>query len=270
MRKIRGFGCGNFSVVGPVKGKPGSFGYSSLFCKSYRCNRCRKPKLKKVRARIAEIAQEHKLNKMATLTIDPKRIPPGEQTHTDRYIRERWRRMRVLLAREFKGSLPFVGVLEFQKNGNAHLHVLLAQYIEQEWLSKAWQSIGGGKVVDIRFVDVHRVSAYLSVYLVGDKVKLTLELLPMRARIFTTSRSIVLWGKKKASGWWLRREGIETFYNAAANPANVRFEDVEDLKPFGLQLLSYFESPPLQEAIGNRDVIKVLKAAIPIWKAGTS
>jgi hypothetical protein len=92
----------------------------------------------------------------------------------------------------------------------------------------------------------------------------------MRARIFTTSRSIVLWGKKKASGWWLRREGIETFYNAAANPANVRFEDVEDLKPFGLQLLSYFESPPLQEAIGNRDVIKVLKAAIPIWKAGTS
>jgi len=85
-----------------------------------------------------------------------------------------------------------IGVLEFQKNGNAHLHVLLGQYIPWKWLSKAWQSIGGGKVVDIRFVDVHRVSAYLSVYLVGDKVKSTLELLPMRARIFTTSRSIVL------------------------------------------------------------------------------
>jgi hypothetical protein len=61
MRKVKGFGCGNFSVVGPVKGKPGTFGYSSLFCKSYRCDRCRNPKLKKVRARIAEIAQEHKL-----------------------------------------------------------------------------------------------------------------------------------------------------------------------------------------------------------------
>jgi hypothetical protein len=270
LRKTQSFGCGNFSVVGPVKGKPGAFGYKSLFCKSYRCNRCRKPKLKKVRARIAEIAQEQKLNKMATLTLDPARIPARHKARTDRYIRNCWRMMRVLLARKFKGSLSFVGVLEFQKNGNAHLHVLLGQYIEQKWLSKAWQSIGGGKVVDIRFVDVHRVSAYLSVYLVGDKVKLTLELLPMRARIFTTSRSIVLWGKKKASSWWMRREGIETFYNAAANPANVRFEAVEDLEPFDLELLSSFESPPLQEAIGNRNVIKVLKAAIPIWNAGTS
>ena len=270
MRRVKGFGCGNFSVVGPVKGKPGMFGYSSLFCKSYRCNRCRNPKLKKVRSRIAEIASEHKLRRMATLTLDPERIPRKYRNKTDRYIRSLWRMMRVLLSRECGKSLSFVGVLEFQKNGNAHLHVLLGQYIEQEWLSKAWQSIGGGKVVDIRFVDVHRVSAYLSVYLAGDKVKLTLELLPLRARIFTTSRSIVLWGKKKASGWWLRREGIETFYNAAANPTNVRFEPVADLEPFGLELLSSFESPPLQEAIGNRNVIKVLKAAIPIWKAGTS
>ncbi len=230
--------------------------------------RCRNPKLKKVRARIAQIAQEHKLTRLATLTLDPKRVPNRERT--DRYIRERWRMMRVSLAREFKGSLSFVGVLEFQKNGMAHLHVLLGRYIRQDWLSDAWESIGGGEVVDIRFVDVHRVSAYLSVYVAGDKVKLTLERLPMRARIFTTSRSIVLWGKKKASGWWLRREGIETFYDAAASPSNVRFEAVEDLKPFGLELLSYFESPPLQEAVGNQNVIKMLKAAIPIWNARAS
>jgi hypothetical protein len=43
-------------------------------------------------------------------------------------------------------SLPFVGVPEFQKNGNAHLHVLLGQYIPQKWLSHAWQSIGGRTV----------------------------------------------------------------------------------------------------------------------------
>jgi hypothetical protein len=178
--------------------------------------------------------------------------------------------MRVLLTRLNGGkSIDFVGVLEFQENGNAHLHVLLGKYIAQKWLSLAWQSIGGGKTVDIRQVDVHRVSAYLSVYLTGDKVIQTLNLLPMRARIFTTSRSIRLWPKKEKRSWWLRREGIETFYNAAANPANVRFEPVEDLKPFDLELLSYFESPPLQEAIGNRDVITVLKAAIPVWKAET-
>jgi hypothetical protein len=60
--------------------------------------------------------------------------------------------------------------------------------------------------------------------------------------------------------------GIETFYDAAPNPAYVRFEAVEDLKRFGLELLSYFESPPLQEALGNRDVITVLRQALPTWK----
>ena len=101
--------------------------------------------------------------------------------------------MRVLLTRLNDGkSVDFVGVLEFQENGNAHLHVLLGKYIRQKWLSLAWQSIGGGKIVDIQQVDVHRVSAYLSAYLTGTKVVHTLNLLPMRARIFTTSRSIRL------------------------------------------------------------------------------
>jgi hypothetical protein len=262
------FGCGNFSVVGPLKGKPGRFGYKSLFCGSYRCDRCRNPKLKRVRARIGEIATEHKLQRMATLTLDGNRVPRGQRT--DRYIRECWREMRVLLSRKYGESLKFVGALEFQQNGMAHLHVLLGVYIPQAWLSAAWQSIGGGRVVDIRYVDVHRVSAYLAVYLAGEKILHTLELLPKRARIFTTSRSIVLWGKKQKGTWWLRRVGLSELYDATEKPENVRFEAVDDLKAFRLELLSYFESPPLQEAIGNRNVIDVLRAAIPVWKAGTS
>jgi len=269
LRKTRGFGCGNYSVVGAVKGKPGVFGHKSLFCQSYRCNRCRKPKLRKVRARIAEIAQEHKLTRMATLTLDPKKLAAKERNHTDRYIRNCWRKFRVSLAREFKGSLPFVGVLEFQKNGNAHLHVLFGRYIPREWLLAAWQAIGGGEYVDIRFVDVHRVSAYLCVYLAGDKVAHTLELLPKRARIFTTARCIRLWPKKEKRDWWMRRESIDALYDAAVNPVNERWVAVDDLKPFALEMLGSFESPPSQLAIGNRDVIKVLKAAIPVWKAET-
>jgi hypothetical protein len=267
MRETEHFGCGNYSVVGPLKGKPGKFGYLCLFCGSYRCNRCRNPKLKKVRSAIARIASEKKLDKLATLTLDRKKIKKGQRS--DRYIRECWRKMRVSLARKFGKSVDYVGVLEFHKDGIAHLHLLLNRFIEQGWLSDAWSEVGGGVIVDIRMVDIHRVTAYLSVYLAGDKVKRTLELLPKRARIFTTSRSIVLWGKKKVSGWWLRPVGIETFYDVAPNAANVRFEAVEDLKPFGLELLSYFESPPLQEAFGNRDVIKVLKAASTVWKAET-
>jgi hypothetical protein len=267
---MQSFGCGNFSVVGPVKAKPGAFGYSTLFCKSYRCNRCRNPKLKDVRSAISRIASERKLNKMATLTLDPKRLKKRDRARTDRYLRKCWRKMRVYLGRKFGESVDYVGVLEFTDAGTAHLHLLVGRFIEQKWLSDAWYAVGGGRIVDIRLVDVHRVTAYLSVYLTGDKVKHTLKLLAVRARIFTTSRSVRLWPKKEKRGWWLRRTNLETFFNTAANPSNVRFEAVEDLKPFGLELLSYFESPPLQEAIENRDVITVLKAAIPVWKAGTS
>jgi hypothetical protein len=260
------FGCGNFTVIGPLIGKPGQFGVKSLFCGSYRCDRCRKPKLKKVRARLAEIATEHKLQRMATLTLDRKKLSRGVKS--DRYIRECWRKMRVLLSRKYGKSLPFIAVLEFQENGMAHLHVLLGVYIPQAWLSRAWQSIGGGKIVDIRFVNVRKVSAYLAVYLAGDKVIHTLELLQKRARIFTTSRSIVLWGKKVKRGWFMRRVSISALYDAAAaHRGLVRFEAVEDLKAFGLEMLSYFESPPFQEAIGGREILQVLRDSLPTWKA---
>src|SRR6266852_9280443 len=158
-----------------------------------------------------------------------KKLPKG--VRTDRHLRECWAKMRVLLARKFGKSLPFVGALEFHKSGVAHLHLLVGQYISQKLLSRAWQSIGGGKIVDIRYVDVHRVSAYLSVYLAGDKVSATLELLPTRARIFTTARSIVLWGKKIKSGWWLRRLTLTELLEAVESASNVRFQAVEDLKP---------------------------------------
>ena len=162
-------------------------------CGRYGCFRCRPRKLRRVRARIAQIATEKKLLKFVTLTLDPKKIP--ESVRSDRYLRETWRKMRVLLARRFGRSIDFIGVLEFQKSGLAHLHVLVAVYIPQDWLSSAWQSVGGGQIVDIRYVDVQRIAGYLTRYLTGDKVVHTLSLIPSRARIFTCSRSIVFWGR---------------------------------------------------------------------------
>jgi hypothetical protein len=63
---------------------------------------------------------------------------------------------------------------------------------------------------------------------------------------------------------------IGELLDAVENPSNVKFTAVEDLKAFGLELLSYFESPPCAVAFGSRDVIPALRAALPIWKAGTS
>jgi hypothetical protein len=178
--------------------------------------------------------------------------------------------MRVSLAREYGAAIKFVGVLEFHKSGIAHLHLLVGQYIPQRWLSDAWAAIGGGRIVDIRYVDVHRVSAYLSVYLAGDKVAKTLELLPKRARIFTTARSIVLWGRKKKTGWKLFDLSISSLIGIIGNASDVRFTAVEDLKPFNLEMLSYFESPPCPMTVGFADAFDVLRTALPIWNEKVS
>ena len=66
-------------------------------------------------------------------------------------------------------------------------------------------AVGGGQMVDIRYVDVHRVSRYLSKYL-------TKELLlsaPLRSRRVTTSRGIHLFEKaEKQESWVLVRVPI--------------------------------------------------------------
>jgi len=40
-----------------------------------------------------------------------------------------------------------------------------------------------------------------------------------------------------------------------------------DLKPFELDLLTYFEGPPIQEALGDRDVIEFIKKMIVAGRA---
>jgi hypothetical protein len=69
--------------------------------------------------------------------------------------------------------------------------------------------------------------------------------------------------------WRLRRETLSNLYDAAEHPSGEKFTAVEDLKAFRLELLSYFESPPCQVALGKRDVIAVLREALPVWKDQT-
>lgn len=259
------FGCCLFTVFGPIKGQPGKVGYKCLFCGSYRCNGCRPGKLKRVRARLAELAQQHKLRRFATLTLDPSRTSQSERS--EQYLRECWRKMRVVLARRYGATLPFIAVLEFQKSGLAHLHVLFGVYIPQAWLSEAWQSIGGGRIVDIRHVDVQRVAGYLAAYLSGAKVEHTLSLLPKRGRIFTTSRSITLWGKKQETGWMLCRKSLWRLRNRATTVSKERYEPTEGFKPVDLELLTYFEGPPIQEALEGKNIIEFIKSMITAGRA---
>ncbi len=252
----RRFECGSFTVGGPLKGKPGICGHKRLMCQSLRCTICQKQRLHENRAKIATLAHEHHLTQFVTLTLDPKKI--GQPEGSAQYIKNCWRKMRVVLQRRFGSSIPFIAVLEFQKSGFAHLHILVSVLIQRAWLSEAWQSIGGGKIVDVRTVDVHRVSAYLTSYLVGSKIEHTLLRLPLRGRIFSTSRGLSLSGKRRKAEWWLIRRGIETVRICCLNPTNERFANMGRRS----SALTYFEGLPSIASVGDLDIFAIVKRLI--------
>lgn len=129
-----------------------------------------------------------------TLTLDPSKID-GDPV---RYLNKTFDKLRVYLRRKYRCAPQYIRVLEFHKNGNPHFHVLIDRYIALEWIREAWVAVGGGYMVNIKFVDVHRVSRYLSKYL-------TKELLmsaPLRCRRVTTSRGIKLFEKQPSETRW--------------------------------------------------------------------
>jgi hypothetical protein len=247
------FECGKFTVVGPIKGKAGICGHKRLMCQSLRCTICQRKRLREVRARIADLANQHHLTQFVTLTLDPKKV--GTPSESSRYIKNCWRKMRVTLERRFGDSIAFIAVLEFQKSGFAHLHLLVSVLIQRPWLSEAWQSIGGGKIVDVTTVDVHRVAAYLTSYLVGSKIVHTLLRLPLRSRIFSTSRGLSLSEQRQKSEWWSLRRSIEVSHQFCPNPTNERRADLGAMS----SLLTYFEGLPTIASIGELSVFSVLR-----------
>lgn len=145
--------------------------------------------------RIAKAAARLKLNKLLTLTLDPAKLRGAEST---KYINEVFADFRVYLRRKLGHAPVYIRVLEYQQNGRAHLHVLLNCHLPQEWISETWSVLGGGRIVDIRHVDMHRVSHYLSKYL----TKQMLLHAPKRARRVTTSSGIRLLEKQQSDYEW--------------------------------------------------------------------
>ena len=177
--------------------------------------------------------------RLVTLTLDPARIPAGTPSHA--YLRNSWRKMRVYLARWAGRAVEFIAVVELHKSGITHLHVLVGLYLPQDWLSKAWQAVGGGRIVDIRWVDVHRVAGYLAKYLTKDSFRG----LPPGTRLFSCSRGIVLWPKKKALGWWLSWRSIDELYELATQATGERWEDIEGV---GIPILIWFQADLVPDA----------------------
>ena len=139
---------------------------------------------------------------MMTLTLDPAKIDTPDSVA---YLRQCFSKFRVYLHRKFGQAVSFIAVVEEQKNGRAHMHCLVGVFIDQRWISQAWQAVGGGRIVDIRVVDVHRVHAYIAKYLTKEFM---LSVPPGKKRI-STSRDIKLFNRKKSEGWSWQRDHVE-------------------------------------------------------------
>ncbi len=185
--------CGRFTVRGKAPNSPETR-FLRVNCKCWNCSRCAPNKAKQLKHAIREKAEAMQLQRFLTLTLDPKKIE-GDPV---RYLSAAFAKLRVYLQREYGVAPQYIRVLEFYKNGNPHLHILIDRYIPLEWIRKSWVAVGGGFMVDIKFVDVHRVSHYISKYL-------TKELLmsaPLRCRRVTTSHGIKLFEKRPTAVQW--------------------------------------------------------------------
>ncbi|MBP9759307.1 hypothetical protein KBD45_06450 [Candidatus Dojkabacteria bacterium] len=135
-------------------------------CNLWKCPRCRIQKAKKLRRILIEIIKLNKLDHLLTLTLDPNLIPKKLINNTGKYITYLFNWYITTLKRKFKKSIKYVWIKEFQKNGNAHLHILLNSFLPINNLRGEWTRIGGGHIMDIQQVkNIEAVAVYVSGYL---------------------------------------------------------------------------------------------------------
>ena len=153
-------------------------------CKSWRCLTCGPRKARRLRNQVGVWAEAKQLTRLMTLTLDPQQVQGDVYAH----LSDVWRKFRVYLHRTY-GRVSFIWVMELQRNGNPHLHVLVDRFIPQQGASRTWDAAGGGRIVDVRYVDVHRVRAYLAKYLTKPWHQMDI---PARKRRCSASQDICL------------------------------------------------------------------------------
>jgi hypothetical protein len=164
---------------------------------------CGPKKARRLRHAIIEAALKHGMRRFLTLTLDPRHCSAEESVE---YIKECWSKFRIYLGRLYGKSISFIWILELQKSGYAHLHILVDRYIHFAWIQESWQAVGGGRFVNIKLVDIHSVTAYLSKYLTKEVILADYR---PGTRRYSTSRSIKLFVRVTKGDWVVFRQSID-------------------------------------------------------------
>ncbi len=155
-------------------------------CNSWTCPRCAPIKARAISYQIKDVVLLNNLNCYLTLTLDPSKLSPENilESRTHNIITSYFNRLITTIKRKkfnyfnvkknqhyqfnLKNSgekLKYIWVIEFQKNGLAHMHVLLNQFLPIEVIREAWVHIGGGHIMYIDKVEnLNAVSNYITKY----------------------------------------------------------------------------------------------------------
>jgi len=129
-------------------------------CKRWDCPTCRPKKAKKYAERTFRIFSNAQKVRLLTVTFD--RSLSCEDTW--RNAADCWNRFRTAFVKKF-GKTKFVRVVEPQKDGYPHYHILLDKYVPANWLKHELFTAGFGKIVDVRMVTDKEAFYYVLKYL---------------------------------------------------------------------------------------------------------
>lgn len=236
--------CQDNSLVG-ISGRKARV--SALRCRRWSCPQCA-PRLRRKMIALALAGFESgERVRMMTLTS------PGDEDYEYSYdqLRPRWKRLREMLRRRFpRIRLDYFAVIERQRRGHAHLHVLFrGGYIPQRWLKHAAVQAGFGSIVDVREVGKaagRYVAKYLGKEMGAVPEALGFPPLPKWHRRATWSRNwATAFAKRRLA--WLVDNAVDAYRWYIANCRPVLMVDRLRLLGYTVDPIDYGDISPLEQ-----------------------
>lgn len=160
--------------------------FKPMPCMSWTCPSCSPYKALRIKYELIEIIMSNNLEYFLTLTLDPSKLEKHNREDTHKYITKLFNHFITVLKRKSftyfdknkkrwftfdlskqEEKLKYVWICEFQKNGNAHLHILLNQFLPVDIIREIWVHVGGGHIMYIDKVkNQSAISMYLTHYIV--------------------------------------------------------------------------------------------------------
>lgn len=167
------------------------------------------------------------------LTLDPKKFMRLDDEI--KFINKAWAKLRSWLLKKYR-HFEFLKILEFQKLGRPHLHVLIKGilYIPHEDLTTIWQKYGGGWVW-IRSLGrnvnaVWYVLKYVNKTISGKNKVFASLLFASNKRIFSMSQNLMamlnIKRNRKEQGWTFKGTVHENTVKAFCREKEIPFQDI--------------------------------------------